>query len=354
MALGRRAKGDEAARAYEAAIEDSDRVVEADPSAVSYQARAWCLDSAAGRAGLDEEEFRRLMDRVIDDLSRALEIASDRPAVLRRRARALVRRAWKEWPLPRDARPYLDRALRDYDEALQANPRDADMLAERGDTRVRLGYTVERHRGDPTACWDAALADLGAALRIDPRSSYALYTRGRLLRMLGRFDDAIRDLEACLAVHPENVLVEEELASAKALRDAPWGRDLALADRVNDRYDYQAGRAAYEKILPLVTPEQKAQPALRKHLASAHYDLACTYSLLSMGKGDPQATPRPVTEAAAAEWRDRAFERLRSAIALGWHKVDHALKDGDLVPLRDDPRWQEAIEAMKKAAGEPK
>ena len=57
-----------------------------------------------------------------------------------------------------------------------------------------------------------------------------------------------------------------------------------------------------------------------------------------------------MTEAEAAECRDRAFERLRSAVVLGWHRVDHALKDSDLGPLHDDPRWQEAIEELKKAA----
>ena len=43
---------------------------------------------------------------------------------------------------------------------------------------------------------------------------------------------------------------------------------------------------------------------------------------------------------------------MRSAVALGWHGVDHALKDRNLLPLHDDPRWQGAIEELKNAAAE--
>jgi hypothetical protein len=42
-----------------------------------------------------------------------------------------------------------------------------------------------------------------------------------------------------------------------------------------------------------------------------------------------------------------AFEALDRAIERGFTNVDHALSDPDLESLRDDPRFERALDAMR-------
>jgi tetratricopeptide (TPR) repeat protein len=67
---------------------------------------------------------------------------------------------------------------------------------------------------------------------------------------------------------------------------------------------------------------------LRPEDPVAHYNLACSYSLL--------------------ENPDAAFKALEKAVALGYKDLDHMERDKDLNNLRQDDRYQVLIERAKK------
>jgi tetratricopeptide (TPR) repeat protein len=62
---------------------------------------------------------------------------------------------------------------------------------------------------------------------------------------------------------------------------------------------------------------------LRPHDALAHYNLACSYSLLKKV--------------------DLALRMLRKAIELGYHDFRYLREDRDLDPLRKDPRFRQLL-----------
>lgn len=68
---------------------------------------------------------------------------------------------------------------------------------------------------------------------------------------------------------------------------------------------------------------------LRPEDPLAHYNLACSYSLLGN--------------------LDAAFEALEKAVALGYKDLEHLQKDRDLNNLREDVRYQELLDRAKKS-----
>ncbi len=65
---------------------------------------------------------------------------------------------------------------------------------------------------------------------------------------------------------------------------------------------------------------------LRPKDATAHYNLACSYSLL----GEPS----------------RALASLKRSIALGYRDFDHMQADPDLENARADPRWPDVVNVL--------
>ena len=115
------------------------------------------------------------------------------------RAHALAAHAAK--PSDPDTLRELMARLRTFNEAQALH----DLLARMGSpsqlpipllivAAAQLSYLNEQ---------DAALRYLDEAVRADPRYPPALLGRGQVLTYLGRFDDAEKDLEACIARAPE-------------------------------------------------------------------------------------------------------------------------------------------------------
>ena len=68
---------------------------------------------------------------------------------------------------------------------------------------------------------------------------------------------------------------------------------------------------------------------LRPHDALAHYNLACSYSLLQ----------RP----------DSALKTLRKAIELGYRDFQYMKQDRDLDGIRKDPRFRQLLREFERA-----
>jgi tetratricopeptide (TPR) repeat protein len=156
-------------------------------------------------------------------------LALDRRSAALERAEHHIRRN------PHDPQGYLLRgdeylrrkkypqAIRDYQRVLEAFPEDA---AVRGRLAMALNnFAYERALAGEDL--DEALADVDRALDLTPANAAFLDTRGYLYFLLGKYEEALPDLEQAVQ------LAEEELRTAHP-RFAWWYRE-ALAEILQHR-----------------------------------------------------------------------------------------------------------------------
>lgn len=94
------------------------------------------------------------------------------------------------------------RAIIDFDRAIALQPEQAEFYKERGIARAEAFQPVQ------------ARQDFDQALRLDPEQAEYRFLRGRLLRLMGHFHDALRDLRAVQQAAWGGGEVWEELAEA--------------------------------------------------------------------------------------------------------------------------------------------
>jgi len=73
---------------------------------------------------------------------------------------------------------------------------------------------------------------------------------------------------------------------------------------------------------------------------------------IAAGAENPTTFYNAACSAALADQTDLAFERLEGALAGGWRNVSLTESDTDLAALRDDPRWEELLAAVRRAEEE--
>lgn len=96
---------------------------------------------------------------------------------------------------------------------------------------------------------------------------------------------------------------------------------LARADSLYDAGDYLGSARSYESAFEV-----------KEGTAGLHYNAACSWALA--GKANP------------------AFERLGTAVDLGFRDVDLLLRDKDLTSLYNDPRWDGVVTRCEDAEKE--
>jgi tetratricopeptide (TPR) repeat protein len=87
-----------------------------------------------------------------------------------------------------------EEALRDLDAALKLDPRS---------TAVRNSRGTFFFRGDDT---EAAIAEYEEAIKLDPKLDIAFFNRSLVYKDQGRYDRALRDLNASLALAPGDAM----------------------------------------------------------------------------------------------------------------------------------------------------
>ncbi len=232
-------------------------------------------------------------------------------------------------------------AEEDYDRCLALDGRNAQAHVNRGVVRMA--------RGDGAG----ALADFDSAIAIDPNRMEALANRGAIRASLGELEGAVSDLERALVVAPADWPARAQVASllekTRRRRDAQPGD--AWIDRIGRgseaaiRGDYVAARAEYEAAI--AGAGMPSDPSARFSLAEAHYNLACVYVSLSLGRSRPGSKLIAVPPEEAARLRDMAFERLQSTVDLGFTDAAQFASDADLAPLHDDTRWAELQKRLR-------
>ena len=156
----------------------------------------------------------------------------------------------------------FDAALASYDKALAINPDNGDAWFGRGNAlhataaipggarelrqgagdQARLRRSLLRPRaGRCRRCkrFDDALADFDAALAMKPFFADCLYSYGNALRELNRLEDAVAAFERLLDFAPDHAFLKGMLLYTKMFC-CDWDRFAFLADAV--KWDIEAGQ----------------------------------------------------------------------------------------------------------------
>jgi len=114
---------------------------------------------------------------------------------------------WTDY-LPAKARiPILEQSMAMFEKGLKLRPNQWATLSNLASAKMRLGYAFRAvEQVDKGECiLSEALRDIERVLSpsVRPDYAFALYERGRILRLLGRFQDAIGSLLKLRALPPE-------------------------------------------------------------------------------------------------------------------------------------------------------
>ena len=171
-------------------------------------------------------------------------------------------------------------------------------------------------------------------IRLDPAArAVAAYNRARIFIYKGEYDKALEELDKGVKVEPNHPMLkifrsgvyyyqgrmDEALEMmAKVLKDNPQ------MDGIRPLYaEYLAGSGRPDEARAQLTEEALSVSRADHDMA---YWVGSTYSLLGE--------------------KDLAFKWLNRAVKLGNENKPHYLRDRNLDPLRDDPRFAELMEKM--------
>src|SRR4029077_8622512 len=99
---------------------------------------------------------------------------------------------------------------------------------------------------------DNAIAEFNEVLRIQPNAAPALVARGRAYEMAGSLDKALADIQAALAIAPDNsvaLAVQDRLKSKMAI--ASGTAAAPQADHAGVRVALVIGNSNYKAVDPL-------------------------------------------------------------------------------------------------------
>ncbi|MET9503505.1 tetratricopeptide repeat protein, partial [Streptomyces sp. NPDC006622] len=159
-----------------------------------------------------------------------------------------------------------------------------------------LGSRGETHR--QAGRYDQAIADLTAALALDPTYAWALGSRGETHRQAGRYDQAIADLTAALELNPTYAwaLGSRGEAHQQAGRYDQAIADLTAALELNPTYAWALGirGMAHRQA----GHYEKARVDLERAVEMDPEDLSCRFEKLMFD------TLEGGLEACAEQWSD--------------------------------------------------
>lgn len=349
---------------YEQAEQACDEALRCNPTAVgAYVTRGHLrtnLASAEMSAGKDPSaEY----SRAIDDYQKALALKPEDTSA--RRSVAMLRANWGAWQLMRQGDPseQFAAAIAEFDRVIAEEPSALDGWLGRAQVRLNLAVHCARTHQDPKPALEQALADFGAVLERNARYAEAWLNRARGRMRLGSvvadeggdprplFQQAVADLDEFLRLSPGHAQAtnwREQLRTslASAPDSGAWESLAEQAGAALARGEWSRAREQYEQALaaaPTGDAVRTLTPRQHELLITTHYNLACVFAQLAAGK----AAATPLSDVEATQLRDRAFDCLRAALALGFADPDLLGQDPDLQGLRDDARWQ----AIREAAG---
>jgi TolB-like protein/Flp pilus assembly protein TadD len=184
-----------------------------------------------------------------------------------------------------------------------------------------------------------AEAEFETAMRLDPKLFEASYWFGRALLAEGRFQEAVKMFERASALRPEDYQAPNFLAQAYnslGLKDEGVAANKRSIRLMEERLELNPADARASNLLAATYANfgdvEKAMDYAERSLAidpddaMLLYNVACTYALLDK--------------------KDDAISCLERAVDKGFGHKEWLEHDPDLIPLRDDPRFQTIARAM--------
>jgi TolB-like protein/DNA-binding winged helix-turn-helix (wHTH) protein/Tfp pilus assembly protein PilF len=292
------------------AVEYFDRAIQEDPSdGRSYAGLAHCYIVMPMLTGLPQAEA---LEKARETASKALAIDESLPEAHLAVAESLLYHDWN-----------FGDAEKEFVRTLQLNPNYSTAHQWYAEFLGLMG----RH--------DQAIREVRQALSLDPLSAIVHHQAANILRNAGRDDEAIAEYKEALKISPAFYMSSGEMALAlsregriaeaiQAMRQSvagyvkDWGEDPALARAIDE--------------LPAAYATGGRERYLRQVLKTHSY---CTRPHYLMARDHAELGDR---EAAITEL-NRAFQT---------HEMEllSILSDPELDPLRSDPRFQRLIRAI--------
>jgi tetratricopeptide (TPR) repeat protein len=284
-----------------------DKVIEHNPGSFSSRLNRGMVYSQLGQL----EKARADFSAVIDRLTPSMELVPRTQDWVNHLINARLARAEASERLGR-----RNEALADLEKALEVVPNSA-----------RIYHCRAAKIWMPAGRMKEAAHDLSKAIELEPDNAEHLWHRYECYLDLEQFDRALDDISRVVELLP----------------DQPAGhldRGIVLA-RLGR---YADAVAEVERVL--------GRPAKANGKALTHsdyYNAACVYALASDRVAKDQAAAG--RDAAAARFASRAIELLQQAVGSGWFgpdEVDHMRKDPDLDPVRKHPRFNEILKSAAR------
>jgi serine/threonine-protein kinase len=217
----------------------------------------------------------------------------------------------------------------------KARARVAELLREEPDDPSVLFVAGMLHRLD--GLYEKALATYDRLLEVNPKDVVIVaFNKARIFTYLGRFDEAVAEIDKGRAAEPEHPLLKTFLAVALFNQGMLDDAQALLEDvlRQNPHFDgvlpllgwCLSSRGQHEQARALVTDRVR-------EIATADHDIALWLAELYAMEGMPED---------ALEW-------VRLAVRIGNQNYPLLARTPKLDALRPDPRFAEILEELRRS-----
>ncbi len=226
-------------------------------------------------------------------------------------------------------REALEQAIAAAERAVEVGPALAEGYAALG-----LALSLSQRHAEADRAFTTAI-------KLDPDSFEARYSRARSAFACGQLELAAREFEVAGAVRSEDFQAPALLSQVyRDLQDPT--REVASARRAVRRV---------ERHLALQPGDGRAYSIGARclfQLGERQASLDWADRALELGTGDAATHYAVACLLAQAGQPDAALARLEDAVRFGFAHRDWIEHDGDLAPIRDDPRFQVILDSIER------
>jgi len=344
-------EGDDPEPYFREAVESFGKAIDINPKDVTSLFSRGQIKKVLGDIARQKKKDPRDFYRdAASDFQRAVERLPWQSVLHRERAKALQALAEARLQAGEDPRDTLDEAASACETWASARPGEAQAILRRGLILARWSEIEAFHEGDDASLAEQAVDEIGRALKAGAGSVEARLARADRLAWLGRFEEALADLEQALPrARERRAAVETKREELKAQLAAPaWARSLWRGQDAYRRGAWNRADAFFRKGFQAAREaDAAADPDRAEALVSPLFSHACVQCQLSRGRhaqGGHAPIPKKRRDALLAQ----ALASLDEAVRLGLEDLDPIEKNPWLAPVRKMPEYAGHMAAWKE------